>query len=83
LQIVQDLARRVRARRRHHAAARMRAGTAHVEALGRTAVLREPGKRTIEQQLVERELALEDVAFGESHLVLDDVRSAHFDMTDE
>src|SRR6185436_3443561 len=82
-QIEQDLARRVRARRRHHAATGMRARAAHVEAPGRAAVLREAGERAVEQHLVERKVALEDVALGEAHFLLDDIRRAHLDVADQ
>ena len=82
-QVEQDLARGIRARRRHDAAARVRSGAAHVEALRRPAVLRETRERAVEQQLVHRQLALEDVALGEAHLVLELARRAHLDVADE
>src|SRR3954466_12832455 len=82
-QVVQYLARRVRARRRHHAATGMRARAAHVEAPGRSAVLREAGERAVEQHLVEGEISLEDISLGETCLVLDHVRRARFDVPDQ
>ena len=51
----------------------MRAGATHIEAFRRAAVLRVTRERTVEQHLVERQVALEDVAFGEAGFILDDV----------
>src|SRR6185436_177918 len=82
-QIEQDLARGICAGRRHDAAAGVRARAAHIEALRRSAVLREAGERTVEQQLVHRQLALEDVALGEADLGLELARRAHFDVADQ
>src|SRR5687768_13171545 len=82
-QVEQDLARSIRARRRHDAATRVRSRAAHVEALRRPAVLRETGERAVEQQLVHRQLALEDVALGQTHLVLELARRAHLDVGDQ
>ena len=62
--------------RRHDAAARVRAGAAHVEARHRPAILRVARERPVEQQLVHRQLALEDVALGEADLVLELARRA-------
>jgi hypothetical protein len=75
-QIEQDLARGICAGCGHDAAARVRARAAHVEALRRSAVLREAGERTIEEQLVHRQLALEDIALGEADLGLELARRA-------
>ena len=49
----------------------MRAGAALPVALHRRAVLRPRGRRAQEEQLVQRELALEDVALGEPGDALD------------
>ena len=65
-QVAKNLACGIGAGRAHNAAARVRRGAAHVHALDRTAVLRITGKWPIEGQLIERQLALEDVAFGQS-----------------
>src|SRR5690606_9545824 len=62
LQVAQNLGGGVAAGRAHHPAARMGGGAAHVEAGYRAAVLGVAGHRPVEEQLVEGELALEDVA---------------------
>src|SRR5262245_26787006 len=79
-EIVQDLACGVGARRRHDAAARMSARAAHVEALHGAAILRVTWEWTVEEELIHRQLALEDVAFGEAHFVLELARRAALDV---
>src|SRR5581483_10028079 len=49
----------------------MGARAAQVEPPDRRAILRIPRNRAVEEQLVERQLALEDVALRETHLALD------------
>ena len=49
----------------------------------RRAVLRVTRDRAVEQQLIEGQLALEDVALGQAHLVLDVPRRADLGMQDE
>src|SRR5690606_14579614 len=68
LQVAQDLRGGVAAGRSHHATARMRGRAADVEPPDRRAVLRVAGHRPVEQQLVEGEFALEDVALCEADL---------------
>src|SRR5687768_8810389 len=82
-QIEQNFARCIGARGRHYAAARVRAGAAHIKAADRPAILRVTGERPVEQQLIQRELALENVALGEPHFVLELTRRAHLDVPDE
>ena len=82
-EVAQDLARGVRAGCGHDAAARMVRRAAHVEALDRRAVLRPAGDRAVEQELVEGQLALEDVALGEADLVLDVERRADLLVDDQ
>src|SRR6185503_20746590 len=82
-QVHEDLACGVRARRGHHAAAGVRARPAHVEAPHRPAVLRVAGEGAVEQELVHRQLALEDVALGEADFRLELARRAAFDVAHE
>src|SRR5262245_9689179 len=82
-EVHEDLARGVRARRGHHAAARVRAGAAHVEAPHRAAVLRVAREGAVEQELVHRQLALEDVALGEADFGLQLPRRAALDVAHE
>ena len=55
----------------HDAAAGMRGRSAHVQVLDRRAVLRPARDRTQEEKLLERKLALEDVAFGQAELAFE------------
>ena len=64
--LLQDPHRRVPARRAHDAAAGMRRRAAHVEVANRRPVLRPARRRAQEEQLLERQLALKDVAFGQA-----------------
>ena len=57
--------------RAHDAAAGMRGRAAHVEAVDRRLVLRPAGHGPQEEELLERQLALEDVALGETPLALE------------
>ena len=61
----------------------MRGGAAHVEALDRRRVLRPAGRGAQEEELLERELALEDVAFGQSPLALEIERGQDLAMQDD
>src|SRR5437899_8589614 len=68
---LQDTERRVPARRAHDAAARVRRGAAHIEVADGRLVLRPAGRGTQEEELLERQLALKDVAFRQSPLALE------------
>src|SRR5882672_1071523 len=68
-QIAQDFASGIRAGRGHDAAAGMGARAAHVETLQRPAILRVARERPGEEQLIHRELALEDVALGATDFI--------------
>src|SRR3954468_24205675 len=81
LPVIEDLHRCQPAGSAHDAAAGMRGRAAHIKVLHRSAVLRPPRHWTQEEQLLERQLALEDVAFGQSKLAFqvkrrDDLPSA-------
>src|SRR5262245_19076926 len=67
----QDLAGGVAAAGSHHAAARVRARAAQVEAFDRRAVARPAGNRSQEEDLVRRDLAVEDVPAGEPEALLE------------
>src|SRR5262245_53528063 len=66
----QRLPRRVAAAGAHHAAARVRPGAAEVEPLDRRPVARPAGDRPHEEDLVRRDLAVEDVPAGEPEALL-------------
>src|SRR3546814_1188996 len=55
----------------------MAGGAAEVESLDRRAIVGVAGHRAVEEHLVEGQLTLEDVAFGEADLELDVPRRPH------
>ena len=57
--------------------------SAHVQAFGRPAVLRETRNGPVEQQLVHGQFALENVAFGEADLIFEFAWRAHFCVQDQ
>src|SRR3954470_6261690 len=63
--------RRVAPGRTHDAAAGMRCRSAHPQILNRRLVLRPPRHRARKEQLLERQLALEDVAFRQTELAFE------------
>ena len=75
--------RREPAVRAHDAAAGMRGRAAHPQVLDGRLVLRVAGHGTQEEQLLERELALEDVAFGQSQLAFEIERRDHLPADDD
>ena len=81
--LLQNPLRRVPSRRAHDSAARMRRRSAHVEVPDRRAVLRPAGGGTEEEELFERELALEDVPLGEAEVAFDVERRQHLTVEDE
>src|SRR5437764_2619300 len=83
LPVVQDLHRRQPTGSAHDAAAGVRGRAAHIKVLHRRAVLRPSRDRTQEEQLLERELALEDVSFGQSELAFQVERRDHLASTDD
>src|SRR3954468_5882438 len=64
--VLQDLVGGVLPVGAHDAAAGMRRRAAHVEAADRRAVVGPPGRGSQEEQLLQRQLSLEDVAFREA-----------------
>ena len=56
---------------------------AHVEVADRRAVARPARHRAQEEELLERQLALEDVAFGEAELALEVERRQHLAVQDD
>ena len=68
LGLLQDLQRGQAARSTHDAASGMSGRAAHPQVLDRRLVLRPARHRTQEEQLLQRQLALEDIAFGQSPL---------------
>ena len=69
--------------RSHDSAAGMRSRSAHVEALHRRSVLRPTGRRAEEEQLLERQLTLEDVALGKAEGPFDVERRQDLAMEDD
>src|SRR5207245_6170726 len=67
----------------HDAAAGVRLRAAHVEVLDRRAVLRPARDRTEEEELLERQLALEDVPFGEAELAVEIEGREHLTADDD
>ena len=80
--IAQNFGGGIAARGAHHAAAGMGGRSAHPQILDRAAILRIARHRAVEEQLVEGQLALEDVAFGQADLGLQLARRAHLDVQD-
>src|SRR5215510_1948553 len=76
-EVGERLVGRVVAGRPAHAAPRMRAGAAEVEAAHGAAVAREAGDRPHEEELLQHEVAVEDVALGESIGALEVERGQH------
>src|SRR5277367_5281212 len=68
---LQNLLGRVATGEPHHAAARVRAGAADIEAFDRGAVLRDAGHRADHEELVEGEVAMMPMAAGDAELPLD------------
>src|SRR2546421_2426804 len=66
----EDFMRRVVTRRAHHAAAGVCARAAQVERRDRRAVLRPAGQRAHEEELIDRHVAVKNVAAGERILLL-------------
>src|ERR1043166_817314 len=83
LPVVQNLQRRVAARSAHDAAAGVGGRAAHVEVSNRRAVLRPAGRGAEEEELFEREFALEDVALGETELAFEVERRQHLPVQDD
>ena len=78
MQVPKDLPCRVGAGRCHYTTTGMSRRATQVHAANGAAVLSVTGKWPIEQQLVEGEFALEDIALCEPHLSLDFRRRAGF-----
>src|SRR4030095_16255018 len=70
-QVAQDLARRVMTRCAGNPTARMRPRSAVVQVLQRAAVTRVTQQRPQREQLIERQLAVKDVAGGQPELGLE------------
>ena len=73
----------LRAGRAHDAAAGMRRRSAHPQVAHRRRVLRPPGHRAREEQLFERQLALEDIALGQPEVALEVERRQHLPVQDD
>src|SRR5439155_19927866 len=79
----QDSQRGVAPGRAHDAAAWMRRRAAHPELPNRRLVLSPAGNRAREEQLLERQLALKDVAFRQAELALEIERRQHLAVQDD
>src|SRR3954447_26858371 len=77
------LQRRDPSGRPHDAAPGMRGGAAHPEVLDRRPIARPSGNRAVEEELLERELALEDVALRQAEVALDVERRQHLLVEDD
>ena len=77
LDVFQDFERREASGPAHDAAAGMRCRSAHVEILDGRAELRVSRHRPQEEKLLERKLALENVAFAQSPLAFEVERRHH------
>src|SRR6478609_6593639 len=73
----------VPARRAHDPSARMGGGPAHKEVANRGRVARPAGRRTQEEELLERQLTLEDVPFRQSPFALEVERRDDLTVKDE
>src|SRR5690606_22306928 len=82
LEIAQDFGRGIAPGSSHHAAAWMGRGAADIEASDRRTILCVTGYGTVEEQLVEGQLALEDVALGQADLVLELLWRPYFHVDD-
>ena len=83
VRVGEDLHRRVSSRRAHDAAAWMSGRAAHVQVADRRAVLRPARRGTQEEQLFERQLALEDVPFRQPPFALEVERSDDLTMAND
>ena len=83
LEVEKYLAGGVAARRGHHAAARVTARAAQIQAAERAAILCIAGNWAVEHELIHRQFAVEDVAFSDTDLFLDHCRRADLDMLDQ
>src|SRR5258705_7389729 len=81
-QVAQDFGCSVATGGAHDATARMSRGAANIETANRRAVLRIARHRAVEQQLIERQLALENVALGQSDLGFELAWRAYLHMDD-
>ena len=81
--VLQDLQRGDAAGRAHDPAAGVRGRAAHVEAAHGRAVAGPARHRPQEEELLERQLALEDVALGQAPLALEVERGQHLAVQDE
>src|SRR5215469_2131573 len=70
LAVLENFQRRQTAVRAHDAAAWVGGRSAHVEILNRRPILRPSRNRPQEEELLQRKLTLEDVAFAQSPLAL-------------
>ena len=80
---LEHLERRQAPVRAHDAAAGMRGRAVHPEPVDRRSVARVARYGTIEEELLQRQLTLEDVALGEPELALDVLRRQHLLVQDE
>src|SRR5947207_12059347 len=78
--VFQNLHRAIPAGCPHNAAARMRCRTAHVEIANRRAILHPTRRRPQKEKLLERQLALKDIAFRKSKVAFDVERRQHLAM---
>src|SRR5437016_3009511 len=69
--------------RAHNSAARMGCRSAHVEILDRRAISRPARNRTQEEKLLQRQLALKNVAFAQAELALQVERGQHLLVEDD
>src|SRR2546426_9795181 len=78
----QEVARRIGPRGAHDAATRMYCGAAHPEPGNRGAIPRPFGRRAEEEELLEAQFSLENVAFAQPGLLLDVPRGENLAVKD-
>src|SRR5215471_9683055 len=81
--ILEDFERCQPSRRAHDAATRMRGRAAHIKVLDRRAELRVPRHGAQEEELLERQFALEDIAFAQAEFALQIQRREHLFVEDD
>src|SRR5207249_5535497 len=79
----QDSERSIPPRRPHDSATRMRGGSAHPQIPNRRVVLRPARDRPREEQLLQRQLALKDVALCQSEIALEIQRRENLTMPND
>src|SRR5580765_2511792 len=81
--VAENSVRGIQTRSSHDSASGMRGGAAHIKVAYRCSILRPARSRPQEEQLFERQFALEDVAFGQTERSFDIERRQHLTMEND